>query len=68
LDALPVLEEMFEDTKAFLSQTSGKMHACGHDAHMVRSAFSVERFRKKRRSQVKNLACLGFGHLGRSRA
>jgi metal-dependent amidase/aminoacylase/carboxypeptidase family protein len=35
MDALPVLEEVNEDTKAFLSKTSGKMHACGHDAHMV---------------------------------
>ena len=35
MDALPVTEEAFPDTAGFLSQRAGRMHACGHDAHMA---------------------------------
>ncbi len=30
MDALPIIERT---GKAYASQTSGKMHACGHDGH-----------------------------------
>jgi len=32
MDALPILEKT---GKAYASQTTGKMHACGHDGHMA---------------------------------
>lgn len=32
IDALPILEETGVE---FASQNPGKMHACGHDAHMT---------------------------------
>jgi len=35
MDALPVNEEAMEGTADFVSQRPGKMHACGHDAHMA---------------------------------
>ena len=35
MDALPVNEVALEGTAEFISQKPGKMHACGHDAHMA---------------------------------
>ena len=35
MDALPVHEVSTPDTAAFVSKRPGKMHACGHDAHMA---------------------------------
>jgi metal-dependent amidase/aminoacylase/carboxypeptidase family protein len=35
MDALPVNEVALDGTDDFVSQRPGKMHACGHDAHMA---------------------------------
>ena len=35
MDALPVNEVVMDGTAHFISQRPGKMHACGHDAHMA---------------------------------
>mmetsp|Transcript_78942 Transcript_78942/g.118656 ORF Transcript_78942/g.118656 Transcript_78942/m.118656 type:complete len:463 (+) Transcript_78942:19-1407(+) len=35
MDALPIFEPDFDDTAPFKSKTEGRMHACGHDAHMA---------------------------------
>jgi len=35
MDALPINEVAQEGTAEFISQRPGRMHACGHDAHMA---------------------------------
>ncbi|KAJ1479825.1 hypothetical protein T484DRAFT_1902107 [Baffinella frigidus] len=59
MDALPVLEEMFEDTKGFLSKATGKMHACGHDAHMA-MLLGAAKLLKAREASIKGTVRLVF--------
>lgn len=35
MDALPIQEMKTEENEKFISQNKGKMHACGHDAHLA---------------------------------
>lgn len=45
IDALPILEET---GAAYASQTSGRMHACGHDGHASIAMHVAELFNKNR--------------------
>ncbi len=48
MDALPIQEE---NTHPFISQTPGKMHACGHDGHMT-IALAVAKVMAKHRDKI----------------
>jgi amidohydrolase len=48
MDALPIVEENHTD---FTSQTSGKMHACGHDGHTA-IALGVAKLLSQRKDQI----------------
>jgi len=49
MDALPIQEQNAVD---YISHTPGKMHACGHDAHMT-IALAVARIMVAHRSQIR---------------
>ncbi|SQI35917.1 Uncharacterized hydrolase YxeP [Leminorella richardii] len=54
MDALPVLE--LNDSLAYKSQTPGKMHACGHDAHtamLITAAKALYECRDQLRGNVR---------------
>ena len=49
MDALPIQEQNSVD---YISRTAGKMHACGHDAHMT-IALAVAKIMVGQRSQIR---------------
>src|SRR5687768_4433764 len=45
MDALPIQEETTHD---FISAAAGRMHACGHDAHVAIGLATAERLARRR--------------------
>ena len=50
MDALPVNEVAMQGTADFISQRPGKMHACGHDAHMAMLLGAAKLLKKREKS------------------